>query len=80
MLLQSYLVQIRVWNEGSPALVPGPGEVITLGWDQESAFFVNFMLVTRTPRCKNQWSRDLKFGRFGIQILALPLPNLFSRH
>lgn len=31
MLLQSYLIQIRVWNAGSPALVPGP--LNQLLWD-----------------------------------------------
>lgn len=64
-----------------PCLGSRPTESVTLGWDQESAFFVNFMLETQTPRCKrNQWSRALQFGRFGIQVLALPLLNLFSRH
>lgn len=44
---------------------PRPSESDGLGWGRESAFLVNFLLVTQSPRSENQWSRTLKLGRFG---------------
>lgn len=63
MLLQSYLVQIRVVECRFPALVPGPLNQLLLGWDQESAF-CKFHVRDSNTKCKrNQWSRALQFGR-----------------